>query len=488
MTFPSAALSVLAVVVLSASAAACGGESDKSGGDAPTISLRMAALDGRGAADADNIEEFARQVEDLSGGRLRIRIIWKGAEELLDGYGPRAEQDVAALVQTGELAAALIPARAWDELGVTSLQALQAPFLVSSDELLQQIVESELAGEMLAGLDEAGVVGLTLLPGELRHPVGFARPFLTAADFAGARIRAPLSNASYRLLEALAAKPVDICCEELTQAAIDGSITGAESAFIQLDTLPWPGPLTANITFYPRVNVIVVNQAVLGRLSDEHREILREAAAETLRDAVESTPSDVESAALWCRNGGTIAFASDAAVARLERAATPVYEALEADAQTRELIAKFRRMKEDVGAPGPLPEACTAARSETPSTSVVSVPSKFPQGVYRAERQAEDLIEQGLPPATAHNLAGLVTLTFEDGRWRDYTQGVGDCRGPYTIEAGRIVLHSNIAQCHAPAGIVVMSARWRLEDGRLRFFDFTTGRPAEWRGPWTKID
>ena len=132
---------------------------------------------------------------------------------------------IAGLVQSGKLAAALIPARAWDELGVTSLQALQAPFLVSTEELLEQIVQGEPAEEMLAGLDKAGVVGLALLPEGLRHPVGFARPLLTLEDFAGAKIRAPLSNASYRLLEALAAKPVELCCVEFSQAVAAGRST-----------------------------------------------------------------------------------------------------------------------------------------------------------------------------------------------------------------------------------------------------------------------
>ena len=198
----------------------------------------MATPEGRGAPYADSVVEFARQVEQLSDGSLRLQIIWEGADELLGGYGPRADQEIAGLVQSGKLASALIPARAWDELGVTSLQALQAPFLVSTEELLEQIVQGEPAEEMLTGLDKAGVVGLTLLPEGLRHPVGFARPLLTPEDFAGAKIRAPLSNASYRLLEALAAKPVDICCEEFSQAVAVGEIDGAESGFAWEPTCP----------------------------------------------------------------------------------------------------------------------------------------------------------------------------------------------------------------------------------------------------------
>ena len=455
--------SVLAAAALSLSGVACSSESDKSGGDAaPTTTLRMATMEGRGAPYADSVEEFARQVEDLSGGDLRIKIIWDGAVEFFGAYGPSAEQDVAGLVQSGKLASALIPTRAWDELGVTSLQALQAPFLVSNEKLVEQIVQSELAEEMLTGLDKAGVVGLTLLPEGLRHPVGFARPFLTAEDFAGAKIRAPLSNASYRLLEALGAKAVEICCDEFSQAVANGSITGAESAFNLVGNLPWPGTLTANITFYPKVNAIVMNKNAFNRLSDEHREILREAAAKTLRHTLRNAPSEADSAALYCRNGGTIAFASDADIAALEQAAQPVYEALESDPQTEELIKQIRRMKEQLsGARNPLPEACTpASGGAVPTTPSGPEPSQFPEGVYRADLPPEYLIQKGMDPVTAHQLGGIRTLTFENGRWRDHTQGVAeDCVGLYSVEAGRISLRQDRAECGEAAGTLVMSAR-----------------------------
>ena len=413
--------SVLVAATLSVLAVACSSESDKSGGDAaPTTTLRMATMEGRGAPYADSIEEFARQVEQLSDGSLHVQIIWSGAEEFFGGYGPRAEQKVAGLVQSGKLAAALIPARAWDELGVTSLQALQAPFLVSTEELVEQIVQGEPAEEMLGGLESAGVVGLALLPEGLRHPVGFARPLLTLQDYAGAKIRTPLSNASYRLLEALEAKPVELYGLDLFQAVASGEIDGADSEFALGLDLP-EGTFTANVTFYPKVNAIVVNDDTFRDLSDQHREVLREAAARTLSQTLSDAPTEQDRAKVYCRNGGMIAFASKADVAELERATEPVYEALEADSQTKGLIAQFRRMRADSSGPRvPLPKGCAAVSSETPSTSAGSVPSEFPEGVYRVERSAQYLIGKGMPQQQAYEFAGIVTLTFRNGRWRDH--------------------------------------------------------------------
>src|SRR4026209_2716270 len=69
--------SVLAAAAVPVSGVACSGDSDKSGGDAAaTTTLKMATMEGRGAPYADSVIEFARQVEQLSDGSLRLEIIW----------------------------------------------------------------------------------------------------------------------------------------------------------------------------------------------------------------------------------------------------------------------------------------------------------------------------------------------------------------------------------------------------------------------------
>ena len=62
----------------------------------------------------------------------------------------------------GRRDSASVGARVWDTMGVTSLRALVAPFLVDSLALERRVLESPLAAKMLAGLDRAGVVGLAL--------------------------------------------------------------------------------------------------------------------------------------------------------------------------------------------------------------------------------------------------------------------------------------------------------------------------------------
>ena len=475
-----------AIVAMLLAACSGGSDGDKAGGDAAPVTLRMVTVEYKGAPYADGVAEFARQVEDLSAGSVRLDIVWNGAVEYFGGFGPGADQKVAGLVQNGELDLALIPARAWDELGVTSLQALQAPFLVSNEDLVEQVVQTELAGELLAGLDQAGVVGLALLPEGLRHPVGFEHPLLRLADFSGATIRSLPSNATQRLFEALGAKPVDIWGDAFDAAAANGEIDGAESGFAWFGSMPSSSTFTANITLYPKVNALVANEDAFGRLSNEHQRVLREAAAKAVRYVVRNAPTEADRAAVYCMNGGAIAFAAEADVAALERAAEPVYDALQADPLTEELIGQIRAMKAQATSSDDAVSPCGPASSGPPPTTNAE-PSEFPEGVYRADLPPEYLIEKGMDAQTAYELGGINTLTFKDGRWHGHLQSPHnppDCGGPYSVEAGRISLYDD--QCGA--GHLVMSARWKPEDGELTFFDIRDGRPLEWGSkPFKKI-
>ena len=102
------------------------------------------------ATDPDTpiAEYFAAQVEKISGGKLRIQVVLDAA----GGDVPDTEARIVRMVRDGRLDLGWIGARAWDELGVTSFQALQAPFLIDSYPLLERVTTGPLAGEMLAGL------------------------------------------------------------------------------------------------------------------------------------------------------------------------------------------------------------------------------------------------------------------------------------------------------------------------------------------------
>ena len=99
----------------------------------------------------------------------------------------------------GDLELAMVPSRAWDDLGVTSLTALTAPFLVTTDTLVADIVANEdLVDQLTSGLPSVGATALGLYPEGLRHPFGVQGPLLGAEDYEGGVVRAAWSRIDQR--------------------------------------------------------------------------------------------------------------------------------------------------------------------------------------------------------------------------------------------------------------------------------------------------
>jgi hypothetical protein len=133
-------------------------------------------------ADYD-VGEWARAVEERSGGSTRIEIESNWRHDRLD-----AETATIQEVRRGRVDLAKVPARAWNTVGVTSFDALLAPFLVTTYALERRLVSGDLGQKMLEGVERAGVVGLALLPGELQHPVGIRRDLIGPASYRGATV------------------------------------------------------------------------------------------------------------------------------------------------------------------------------------------------------------------------------------------------------------------------------------------------------------
>ena len=175
--------------------------------------LRIATDDTSDRPAGAQIEEFARQAKELSGGKVLIEPVWKAVGEDTDDW----DQAVARKVIAGDFDMGLIPARAWDTEGVSSFAALHAPFLVTSNSLLAKVADPAVADEMLGELDKVGVSGLALFPESTRMLFSFRGPALKPADlfffffFTRKKARrAPRSDTTYALLSALGATADDL--------------------------------------------------------------------------------------------------------------------------------------------------------------------------------------------------------------------------------------------------------------------------------------
>ncbi|MGN7253323.1 TRAP transporter substrate-binding protein [Arthrobacter sp. SAFR-014] len=311
--------------------------------------LTMATAAGPESRAARQIQEFALQVATLSAGAIHIEPVVQAAAEEASAWN----QAVAQSTEGGDFDIALIPTPTWESEGVTSFNALSAPFLITSDELVSQVVAPATADGMLDGLRQIGLTGLALLPDAQRRLFSFAGPVLTPADLAGKVVRAPRSATRYAALSSLGATPRALTGDLFAEALAGGAVQAAESSFARAVSFPTGTITTGNLPLYPKINTLVINTATFGRLSANERRIVQEAASR-IREAATRAMNTADEALAYCQKGGTIVNATEQQVAAFLAAVGPVYARLANDAQAMAVIKKIRTFS---GAYAPKPLA-----------------------------------------------------------------------------------------------------------------------------------
>ncbi len=383
------------------------------------ITLTIGTDDSPGVPAADQIEDFARRVSELSGGAMTIEPRWHAAGDTQDW-----DQAVAKLVMNGDLDLGLIPSRAWDVLGVTSLQPLNTPFLITTDETLNEVLSGDLATQLMAGLPDAGVEGLAMFSEGFRRPFGYEYPLRGLMDYKGETLRVPTSAVSKAMYEALGATVVDSEPDPTSQVGRESSLLLVRAG---------AAPTTGNVVFYPKVNVLVANQEVAAGLSDAQRGLLEQAVVATRQHAVETQLTDREAAAQFCAGGGAIENVTPAVHSELVAATRPVVEQIAAMPGNREMIDAIEgiAMKE---APVSIEPCLNDSPTAVGDQSVLD-------GTYRYELTTEYLRKAGVTDeAWIANNAGVYTWKIADGQWSMTVPGTSPetVYGPLWINGDKV--------------------------------------------------
>jgi TRAP-type C4-dicarboxylate transport system substrate-binding protein len=356
-SFPGRAWVAL-TAALALGTAACGsGTLDKAGG---AVSKPVVLTLADGEADYSNTQPFATAVSRLSHGSLQIKIEgdWRPTD-------PTYEADLIKDVQAGKAQLGITASRAFDTVGIDSFQALQAPFLIDNYPLERKVLASAVPGKMLQGLKPHGLVGLAVLPGPLRRPLGFTRPLAAATSYRGARIGIQPSQVTGETFRALGAIPVTQ--RRSSSGESTAGLTGIESHANAIDsgfTVPH-AVLTGNVVFEPRPSVLFMNQHAFGSLTVSQRTVLYRAAAEA-RTAGIYEGNDTAAVADVCRRSIKIVSASPADLAGLQAAVKPVYRSLEANPSTRVFIDEITAMRQRQAARPPRSPAQRPAQAGPP--------------------------------------------------------------------------------------------------------------------------
>jgi TRAP-type transport system periplasmic protein len=397
--------------------------------------LRLANTNGR-LDFTPAVDYFARRVEELSGGNLRV--------DSVDAWGnsaPDAEQGVVRAVSAGDVDLGWVGTRIFDTLGVNGFQALTAPMLVDSYALQDAVIESGITDEMMEDLDRLDVAGLGVVADGLRRPIGVRRPILGSADWRGIAFGTLRSHGQAAAIRALGATPVQVQWEEREARLANGTLDGFETSLWTHQHNPALAQLapyvTSNVTLWPQMDVLLANPARLEGLTAKQRGWLEEAARDAATRSAALADKDAKALADACKAGARFAEASAADLAALEAAFAPVYAKLEREPRTKDFVERIRALKAPTRPDARLtiPSECAGKAPKRVAGGTTSGTNL--NGTYRFVLTQEDADKAGdLDSGYPH----VETITLRDGRLDGGCFGAAG--GTYSADEHRITFHS----------------------------------------------
>lgn len=430
----------------------CSGSADKAGGDRPAKPTVL-TLANYGSGP-NELAPFAAEVSRRSHGTLRIAFenFWR------DGQ-PNLESKLIRDVVAGRAAMGWAGSRAWDAFGITSFDALHLPFLIDSDRLEQAVLEGPLPAQMLPALHRLGLVGVGILPGELRWVVGVRKPLVRVGDFSGLRFGTTPARAAHDTMSLLGAKPISFLRLDSVRGfgGFDFPITSFEANHYDLQARF----ITTNLAFWPRPIVIFVNETVYRRLTPSQRAVLRSAAQQAMPGVVETAHGlEQKAMAALCLRGHTrFVQVSARDLARFRAVTKRVRTSV--DETTRRYERAVERIKRRVAAPPQRAPGCP------PSGSTVGA---IPNGTYVSTMTAADGRRARIPAADPfYRVLPIRHRLVVRGRSFVLYDGFPDghtkvsLEGTYTAYRGKVVFSTTTE--------TLLPISWSVSGRDLRFFD-----------------
>jgi C4-dicarboxylate-binding protein DctP len=429
---------VLVGVCLSLLLGACDGEpATRAGADSATRVLTASSYFPSGYPSGDTLAELASQVATTSSGSIRISALPATYSQSDNDPG----SELLNLVMDGAVDVAVVPARIFDAEGVSSLDALQAPFVFTSTEQADSLLGDPIVGEMLSPLNAIGVKGLALTYDALRNALGYQRPLVSPGDFAGKAFAFRPNHVTRAAMAVLGASEYEDVGAAFERAIADRSVVGLEDSLNQPNR-QGVGWSVGNEFLSFKANVIVVNAQVWGGLDDSQRESMQ-SAADATREWSRSSMSwhlDLAAAASkFCDSGaGDVVLGSETDVAAMRAAVAPVIEELRSDPLTASVLDRIDQIEGEVSATvakpcqaGPSPQSGWRPVAPAGDQHVVD-------GVWRVDVRAARLLDAGVGPSDASNNESVWTVTIDGSEVRARSVKGDDCAAAMTLRGDRL--------------------------------------------------
>ena len=188
-----------------------------------------------------------------------------------------------------------------------------------------------------------------------------------------------------------------------------------------------PTIITADVTFYAKIDTVVVNDDTWSGLTDDERTALTDAAERARDRLVAERAREGELLADACATGIGVAEAGAAAVQEIAHAARPVSEQMTREATVGPMIKKIEEIKAELPPDRLVPSYCELSALPTDIGPLID-PSVL-DGTYRTSFTVEELAAAG-DTQGAQNNSGVWTFTLDGGR---FTTAEADCPATVTM-------------------------------------------------------
>ncbi|WP_259371343.1 TRAP transporter substrate-binding protein [Parasphingorhabdus cellanae] len=166
------------------------------------------------------MEEFRRQLEQLSGGRMQVTIFPNGQ------LG--SERELVELVQIGAVAMTKVSSLSLENFA-PDMKVYSLPYLFDDGAHLWRALESDVGQEILGGLSPILLKGIGYYDAGARSFYMTSGPVATPADIRGKTVRVLSSEALVQTIEAFGGAAAPIAFGELYAALQQGVVQGAEN-------------------------------------------------------------------------------------------------------------------------------------------------------------------------------------------------------------------------------------------------------------------
>lgn len=261
----------IGVLALSAMALLWAGESRAQ--DIQECTIRWGHLNNTDHPVSFGVKKFAEIVAAKSGGKIRVR------EFPSNQLGSEVQQTAALQggVQEMQSPASTTLVGIVKEFGVFDL-----PFIVSTPQQADALLDGPVGKALLAKLPEKGLVGLTFWDLGFRNVTNSRRPITKAEDLTGIKLRVMPNPVYIDTFKAFGANPLPMSFSELYTALETKTVDGQENPFsvILSNKFYEVQKYLSKTSHTYSTNIILVSKKFWDKLSPTEQKILQEAALE----------------------------------------------------------------------------------------------------------------------------------------------------------------------------------------------------------------